>query len=168
MESPVLVVLTVGMTNTWSTVTGLAALACAASGGAFLTYSTFTSRALGALPDPAGMAAFQQVNVQAPRSVSFMALVFGPGLLALVLGVHALLDRHRPGSGYVLAGAIVYLVCVVGMTAAFHVPRNDALAALDPLRDAGRWPGWLRAWVLGNHVRTLGGLAAGVLLYLGR
>ena len=161
--------LTEVMTNTsWSTLTGLTALACAASGGAFLTYSTFTSRALGALPDAAGLAAFQQVNVQAPRSVSFMALVFGPAVLALVLGVHALIDRARPGSGYVLAGSIVYIVCVVGMTAGFHVPRNDALALLDPVRDAARFPGWLRTWVLGNHIRTLGGLGAGVLLYLGR
>ena len=156
------------MSDWWSTLTGLAALASAASGGAFLTYSTFTTRALSRLPDPAGMAAMQQVNLAAPRSPAFMALVFGPGLLAAVLGVRAGTRLHQPGSAYVLAGAVVYLVGVVGMTAAFHVPRNDALAVLDAAKDSGQWQGWLRTWVAGNHVRTLGGLAAGVLFYLGR
>ncbi|SDD33227.1 anthrone oxygenase family protein [Auraticoccus monumenti] len=152
------------MTTPWVVLTALTALAAAACGGAFLTYSTFTTRALGRLPGPSGLAAMQEVNRAAPRSASFMALVFGPALLGVVLAVRAVLAWQGPASALVIAGALTHLLGVAVVTAAFHVPRNDRLARLDPQTDAGSWPGWLRSWVAGNHVRTVSGLLAGTLL----
>lgn len=151
------------MSGRWEILTIAAGLGAAASGGAFLTYSTLTTAALRHLPDAEAMTAMQQINLAAPRSVSFMALVFAPGVLCLVAGSRALLARH-PGSALVLAGACIYLVGVVGMTVVFHVPRNDALATLDAVTQHQDWRGWLASWVMGNHVRTVSGLAAGVLL----
>lgn len=157
------------MTHSWSVLTAGTALACAASGGAFLTYSGFTTTALSRLPASAGMAAMQQVNLAAPRSPAFMTLVLGPALLAVVLAVRALLHRDEPGAALTLAGAAVYVLGVVVTTAAFHVPRNDALAVLDATTQAGGWHAWLRSWVAGNHVRTLSGLlSAGLLLAASR
>ena len=48
------------------------------------------------------------------------------------------------------------------MTVAFHVPRNDTLAALDPsaVGAADAWAIYVREWTVGNHVRTLSGLVA--------
>jgi uncharacterized membrane protein len=49
---------------------------------------------------------------------------------------------------------------------AFHVPRNDALAALDPSDpDAeSQWNRFVRTWTAGNHVRTIAPLASATLL----
>lgn len=152
------------MTTSWVALTALTALAAAACGGAFLTYSTFTTGALARLPGSAGLAAMQQVNVAAPRSASFMALVFGPALLGVVLAVRAVLDWQGASSALVVAGALTHLLGVAVLTAAYHVPRNERLARLDPESDADRWPEWLSAWVAGNQVRTVAGLLAGALL----
>lgn len=150
------------MSTQWDILTVSAGLGAAASGGAFLTYSTFTTAALRHLPDAEAMTAMQQINVAAPHSASFMALVFAPGLLSLVAGCHAVLERH-PGSAHVLVGAGIYLVGVVGMTMVFHIPRNDALATLNAVSQHHDWQKWLDSWVMGNHVRTLSALAAGGL-----
>ncbi|ACQ80596.1 conserved hypothetical protein [Beutenbergia cavernae DSM 12333] len=146
----------------WEIATGATALAAAASGGAFLPYSTFTSAAVASLPDREGLRAMQAINVEAPRSGTFMALVFGTGALAAVVGVRAVLDSG-PGTWWIVGGTLVYVIGVVGMTAGYHIPRNNALDTLD----AAAFPAWMRSWVRGNHVRTVGGLLAGALIGIG-
>ncbi|MDO9381203.1 MAG: DUF1772 domain-containing protein [Nocardioidaceae bacterium] len=153
------------MTDVWRILAAVTAAGAAASGGAFWTYSTFTTTALGRLPAARGMAAMQQVNLAAPRSVGFMALLLVPAVLAVGAAVHALVARP-PGGWLVVAAAVAYLVGVVGTTVVFHVPRNDALAAMDPLTQADAFGSWLDAWVAGNHVRTASGLLSGLLLAL--
>jgi uncharacterized membrane protein len=48
----------------------------------------------------------------------------------------------------------------------YHVPRNDALAAVDPdSAEAERvWSRYLTEWTAANHVRTIAGVAAAALL----
>ncbi len=55
-----------------------------------------------------------------------------------------------------LAGCLLYLVMIV-VTAAYHVPHNDALALVDPdSAGAGTaWRHYLSSWTAWNHVRTL-------------
>ncbi|WP_340538260.1 anthrone oxygenase family protein [Nocardioides sp. GXZ039] len=151
------------MSRAWELATAVTALGAAATGGAFLTYSTFTTAGLRRLSDADAMAAMQQINLEAPRSVSFMVLLFVPGLAGLVLAARALLARE-PGSLLVLAGVGVYVVGVVGVTVAFNVPRNDTLAALDAATQHDGWRSWLSGWVAGNHVRIVSGLLAAALL----
>ena len=64
------------------------------------------------------------------------------------------------------SGAVVYLVGVVATTVFFHVPRNEALARLDPARDSAGFFRWLRGWVRGNHIRSASAIVAGALLLL--
>jgi uncharacterized membrane protein len=46
---------------------------------------------------------------------------------------------HQSSDAPVLAGSVVYLVGAIGLTIAYHVPRNEALAAAEPQRsDAAR------------------------------
>ena len=54
------------------------------------------------------------------------------------------------------------------MTIAYHVPRNHALAAVEPQRAeaAGRWARYHREWTRWNHMRTAAALAAAVLFTL--
>ena len=51
-------------------------------------------------------------------------------------------------------------------TIAFHVPRNEALARMEPGAPAAAaaWAAYLRQWTLGNHVRTVAGAAAAAVL----
>ncbi len=95
-----------------------------------------------------------------------MALLFLPAATSLVLLGRAAIDRTAPRPGLLLSGSALYLLGVVGTTIAFHVPRNDALATLDPLTQHDHWQAWLQAWVRGNLVRTLSGLVASGLLAL--
>jgi uncharacterized membrane protein len=48
----------------------------------------------------------------------------------------------------------------------FNVPRNNALAAVDPTSTAGAelWRGYVTGWTAWNHVRTAACLAAAALL----
>jgi len=39
---------------------------------------------------------------------------------------------RRPGAGYLLTGRLLYLFGTVLVTMLFNVPRNEALAAVDP------------------------------------
>jgi uncharacterized membrane protein len=69
---------------------------------------------------------------------------------------------HQSSDAPVLAGSVVYLVGAIGLTIAYHVPRNEALAAAEPQRsDAARqWARYLTEWTKWNHVRAAAALAA--------
>jgi uncharacterized membrane protein len=81
----------------------------------------------------------------------------------LVVAVRSWGDRRAV---LLLAGGTLYLVGVIGLTVAYHVPRNDALAALDPASaDAAQhWATYLREWTRANHVRAASGLLAAAAL----
>ena len=64
-----------------------------------------------------------------------------------------------------IAGSVLYLVGAVGVTAAYNVPLNNALAGLDPAAPGtdAAWRDYLSRWTAGNHVRALACLAAAAL-----
>jgi uncharacterized membrane protein len=141
-----------------------AALGAGAVSGVFFAYSTFTMSALRRLAPASGAAAMQSINREAPRP-PLMALMFGTAAASLALGVVAALDLGEPSSVYLLLGAALYLIGVVAVTVAYHVPRNDRLGALDPdsAEGAAYWGVYLREWVRMNHVRTIASLVAAAL-----
>jgi uncharacterized membrane protein len=145
----------------------VAAVGSGVAGGVFFAFSTFVMRALERLPAPAGLAAMQSVNVTAVGP-GLMIELFGTAAICAVAGVVACLRWGRPSSAYLLAGALVYLVFVIGVTAVYHVPHNDALARLDPTAPAaaGQWRDYATGWTAWNHLRTLGGATAAALFTL--
>jgi uncharacterized membrane protein len=60
------------------------------------------------------------------------------------------------------------VVGTIGVTFAFNVPRNDALAVLDPnsAEAAAIWLEYVPSWSLWNHVRCATSCAASVLFTL--
>ena len=60
----------------------------------------------------------------------FLVMLFGSALLALAAGVVAAARWRAPGSGYLLAGAVLAVLAVL-VTIAVNVPLNDQLDALD-------------------------------------
>ena len=143
--------------------TTLAALGCAVLAGVFVAFSTLVMKALGRVPAPQGILAMQEIN-RAALTPAFILLFLGTTLLCGLLTVSFLVW----GSGsalLLLAGGVTFLVGAFGLTAGYHVPRNNALDALDPSRaDAvSRWTSYLRGWTRWNHVRGCASLAAAVL-----
>jgi uncharacterized membrane protein len=137
------------------TVTAIAAIGSAVNGGVFFAFSTFVMDGINRLSPAESIRAMQGINVSAPRP-PFMALFLGTAALSVGLAVTAIARWSEPWAPWLLAGALLYLVAIA-MTAAFHVPRNNALDLVDPATvDAARtWESYRSAWVLGNHVRTL-------------
>lgn len=79
---------------------------------------------------------------------------------ALVLS--ALLTWDERFAPYLLVGGALYLVGTILLTIAYHVPRNKALARVEPhCADAeSPWTRYLSGWTAWNHVRAAAALAA--------
>jgi len=145
----------------------LAALGCGAMGGVFFAFSAFVMKALARLPAAQGIAAMQSINVVAVTPPC-MAALFGTALACLALAISAVRGWDGPGAPFRLAGGLLYLVGTVLLTVAYHVPRNDALAAVDPggADGAARWARYVPAWTAWNSVRAAAALAAAAALTL--
>jgi uncharacterized membrane protein len=127
--------------------------------GLYTVFSVMVMRGLGRLPGPSGVAAMQAIN-QATPNAAFGLMFFGPALGSAALMVVAVGQGGAPSRLYLLIGGGLYLASVV-LTLAYHVPRNNALAAVDPAA-AGADRVWTRfrsEWVPTNHLRA--GLALG-------
>jgi uncharacterized membrane protein len=136
-------------------------------GGVFFAFSTFVMKALGRLRPSDGAAAMQAINIEAPTP-AFMLALFGTGLAGLVLAVWGLADLDEAYAGYLIAAGVVYFVGDVVLTGAYHVPRNNALARVDPASAEGQrlWERYRVDLTRWNHVRTVAGLVASALLVL--
>jgi uncharacterized membrane protein len=143
------------------------AVGSAVSAGIFFTFSTFTMAGLRQLPANQGAAAMQAINREAPSGL-FGVLLIVTTLGCVALGVSSVLRLHEPAARYQLAACVLYLVGVVVVTGAYHVPRNDVLAGLDANSPEGTsyWATYVVEWVRMNHVRTIAPLVASILLIL--
>jgi uncharacterized membrane protein len=137
------------------------ALGAGVVAGVFFAFSTFVMRALSRLPSPVGVAAMQSINIEAPTRW-FMAAFVGTAAGCVALAVNSIVEWGSAHAPFLLAGAALYLVGSFGLTIAYHVPRNDALAEIDPdgANSDRLWSRYLTQWTMGNHVRALAALAA--------
>lgn len=148
-------------------VTFASALGAGLIGGAFFAFSSFVMGALARLPAPHGIAAMQSINIVVINPV-FLGVMFGTGATCIGLIAAALLRWQTPGAAYLLAGGVVYLAGCILVTMFCNVPRNNAVAALDPnaVEAAALWSTYVPAWTAWNHVRTIAGVAASGLFIL--
>jgi uncharacterized membrane protein len=140
------------------------ALACGLVAGFFFAFSTTVMKALTRVPESQGLVAVQTINVVVINPLVMLAL-FGTGVVCVVLAIAAFVEWGEPYAVYLLLGSLVYLAGVVLLTFVYHVPRNDALAALDPedATAASHWTRYARTWTAWNHVRTVAPLASTTL-----
>jgi uncharacterized membrane protein len=157
------------VSNDWLfVVTLVSAVGCGLMAGVFFAFSTFVMRALARLPPAQGISAMQSINV-AVINPWFMAPFLGTAASCGLLTVSSLVRWPTPGAVYLLVGSVLYLVGTVLVTIAFNVPRNDALAAVDPATADGArlWADFVASWTAWNHVRTAAALAASASLAIG-
>lgn len=130
------------------------ALGCALLGGLYFAFSAFIMKALGQI-GPAGIAGMNAINAVILRSW-FMPFFFGTTLGCAVLAVAGIVSGEDPRRVFLIAGGIVYVLGMFGVTMVFNVPLNNALASAGP----ENWPRYLKTWTRWNHVRTLASMAA--------
>jgi uncharacterized membrane protein len=137
------------------------ALGCGLSAGALYAFSSFAMPALARLPAAQGIAAMQSINVMAPTP-PFMTAFLGAVAGCVVVVVWALVDWDGSFGPWLLAGSVLYLVGLIGVTRRYNIPRNNALAAADPADPGSEalWRRYVTEWTRWNHVRTVAGIAA--------
>lgn len=145
------------------------ALGCALNAGFFAAFSHTVMPALRRSPPPASIVVMQAINVVVLNRW-FLAIFFGTGLGCVVAVFAALLRWRDAGAAWMLAGALSYLIGTIGVTIACNVPRNHALALVEPASRAGAasWAGYVVGWTAWNHVRTAASFAAAVAFLLTR
>src|ERR687891_1554375 len=131
----------------------LAALGCAMMAGVFFAFSAFVMKALARLPAEQGIAAMQAINVAAV-TFAFMAALFGTAVACGALAVWAFFVWDERFAPYLLFGGALYLVGTILLTVAYHVPRNEALARVQPhsAEAEGHWKRYLSGWTAWNHL----------------
>lgn len=148
--------------------TFISALGCGLMAGLFFAFSTSVMNALARRPPAEGIAAMQAINRTILNPV-FLSAFFGTAVGCVFVAIMAVWRWSDPGSLFLLAGSLLYLVGSFGVTMACNVPRNNTLEQVDPARqDAARlWAAYLREWTAWNHVRTVAALAAAAALTVG-
>lgn len=138
-----------------------AAVGAGLVGGLLFAFSNVIMRSLdGEAPEVAGRV-MNRINVVIVNPL-FVLLFAGTAVASAVLAIAELAG----GSEFVVlrvAGAASYLLGVIGVTAGFHIPRNNRLAAAPAGALGSAWTSFVRPWTRGNHVRAVAAAAASVL-----
>jgi len=139
----------------------VSALGCGLIAGVFFAFSAFVIKGLSRLPPGQGIGGMQSINIAAITPV-FMIALFGTAALCAAVAVLAVSRWQRPGAAYLLTGGLLYIFGTILVTILFNVPRNEALANVDPTTSAGvkLWADYLTTWTAWNHVRTIAALGA--------
>ncbi|WP_069386240.1 anthrone oxygenase family protein [Cellulosimicrobium cellulans] len=139
-----------------------AVVATGLAGGVLYAFSAFVMAGLRRLDPGSGAAAMRSINVTALRPPLMVLLAASVLLPAAATVVGFVSGEAR--AGWALAGAVVALVGILGITGVGNVPLNDRLeAAVDP---AAEWVAFVPRWLAWNHARTAAGAAAAALLAL--
>ena len=134
--------------------------------GLLFAFSNFVMKALADLPSDKGMFAMQRINETIINPI-FMLFFLGTPILCLAIVVNSGLKINEPGSLFLLAGSLAYLIGPFGITVLFNVPLNNLLASADVSDSSEIWPMYQKKWQRWNHVRTYIGLASVVLMATG-
>jgi uncharacterized membrane protein len=145
--------------------TFFSALSCGLMAGVFFAFSAFVMDGLSRLPAQQSIAAMQFINAAAFNPWFATAFCGTTAACVLLTGV-SLFMWHKPAGIFHLAGALLYLIGAILVTLLFNLPLNGALAAIDAksAEAANLWAGYFTSWMVWNHVRTLGALAAAASL----
>jgi uncharacterized membrane protein len=148
-----------------SILTFASGLGCGLIAGVFFAFSAFVMKALARLSPAQGIAAMQSINIVVINP-AFFTVFFGTAAGCVFLAISSLSRWQKPGAFYLLIGSLLYLCGTILVTVFFNVPRNDALAAVDPAKSDGArlWADYVVSWTAWNHVRTVAALAAAALL----
>jgi uncharacterized membrane protein len=134
--------------------------------GTFFVFSVAIMRALERIPPGVGMWGMQSINIYILNPI-FLGVFLGTGVICAALSIIGVVRWHLPGSAWLIAGGMIYIVGSIGVTVIFNVPMNNELMVADPTQPEGHklWSEYLTNWTFWNHIRTiLSLLASGSLI----
>ncbi len=143
------------------------AIGCGLIAGVYFAFSAFIMTSLGRIDQSVGATAMNAINVGILKS-SFMPIFLGTTLAGAILAVMALMRLGEAGSFLTLAGGIIYVFGMFGVTMILNVPLNNTLAAANTSNSeaAALWANYLIDWTFWNHVRMFASIA-GSALFIG-
>jgi uncharacterized membrane protein len=147
--------------------TFLAALGSGLIGGVFFGFAAFMIKAISRLPEPQAIATMQAITRSIKNSL-FLVVFLATAALAAGLALAALFNWSRPGSASLLIGSLFFLSFPFGVTLLKNAPLNNRLATVSPesTEGASYWREFCASWMLWNHLRWLGAVAATASLLL--
>lgn len=147
-----------------SILTILAAVGSGLIAGVFFIFSVTVMPALARVTPTEGINSMKSINIVIVNPI-FLLVFLGTAALCFALAIVSVFGGARPGSGILLAGALLYLAAI-GITAAFNIPMNNALDKLlaTDSQAFAFWTKYLSDWTFWNHVRSLATLASAALL----
>jgi uncharacterized membrane protein len=153
-------------TSPFVILTSLAAIAAAAAGGMMYVFSTFVMRGLDRTGPVEAITAMRGINVEANSNPTFLLAYFGATILALVVGVMAVIQLRQPGSVWVLVGAAFGILAAIITMVFNHLDAVNpvGLSAADAARE---WQAYFTPWTSWNHVRTATSFIAAALMLIG-
>lgn len=145
----------------------IGALGCGLMAGVFFAFSAFVMNGLAQIEPDQGITAMQSINITVINPI-FLGVFLGTAIDCVFLIFHSVLHWHNPDSHYLLMGSLFYLAGTLMVTALYHVPKNNALASIDPTHPESvkLWKDYVERWTRWNHVRTASSLAATASLTL--
>jgi len=134
-------------------------------------FSTMVMRGLDRTGPVDAITAMRGINAEANASPAFLLGYFSATILALVVGVIAIVRLNQPGSWWLLIGAILAILGAI-ITMVFNVPLNNHLDTVDPaglsVADAAReWQAYFSTWTAWNHARTLTAFIGAAVMLVG-
>lgn len=155
------------MTGYAQGLTVAAAIGAGLSAGVYFAFSTFVMPGLRKQPAPHAISALQSINKAAPSSPLLMLVLFGTGIVCVLLMIAGFQHGGDPAAVWQIVGAALYLVSVL-ILVGYHIPHNDQLMKVDPNGSGAgtTWSHFYSAWMAWNHVRTLAAAGGAVSLVL--
>jgi uncharacterized membrane protein len=142
-----------------------AAVGAGLSAGVSLAFSTFVMPGLRKVSHSQAISAFNGINKAAPQSPLLMLVLFGTGIVCVLLMISGFQHRDDPAAVWQLVGAALYLVSVL-ILVGYHIPHNEQFLKVDPNGPGAgaTWSHFYSAWMAWNHVRTLAAAGGAVSL----
>lgn len=144
----------------------LTIIAYALVSGVFLAFSDFIMRSLAIT---GGVDAMQTINREVFRW-AFMALFIGLAPVSLGIAAYGGIVVGQGAGLLIMLAGLIYVIGCFGVTVAFNVPMNEALARMDVTADTTRayWSDiYLPRWTFWNTVRTIASSLSAALLLVG-
>jgi uncharacterized membrane protein len=156
------------MTDTYTrTLAITAAVGAGLSAGVYLAFSTLVMGGIRRLSPSQAISAMQGINKAAPANPLLMLVLFGTGVVCVLLMISGFQHRDNPAAVWQIAGAGLFLIGML-ITIMYHIPHNDRLLKVDP--NAGgasaTWAHFYQPWMAWNHARTLASLGGTLSLVL--
>ena len=133
--------------------------------GTFFAFSVLVMKPLAGRPAAEAIPVMQAIN-RAAEKPTFLLAFLGTGLASAALAIWAPIRGGEDFTPFLIVGGSLYFIGAFVETMAYHVPRNNALDAVDPQASGTSklWAEFVPGWTAMNHVRAVAALAAAATL----